>query len=136
MLWKILLQLLYIYFIPFHTVLVVGVARRGGGVGCGMELEWSVCGEMTTSSSSPLNNIRHATAMYHNQLDSIQLSPTPTIPNSSLVYQPRRRQRQRAMSSAISQKVFLLCRHNDTTTDTTTDDIDDNNTDDDTDDDN
>ena len=113
------------YFIPFHTVFVVGVARCGGGVGRGME--WSACGEMTTSSSLPLNNIRHATAMFHNQFDSIQLSPTPTIPNSSLVYQPQ--QRQRAISSAISQKYFCYV-------DITTDDIDDVNTDDDTDDDN
>ena len=50
--------------------------------------------------------------MYHTQLDSIQLSPAQTIPNSSLVYQPQQRQRQRAMSSAISRKIFLLCRHN------------------------
>ena len=85
-----------------------GVARRGGGWG-----GWN--GVRVVKRQHHHHHHHHWTisatppSMYHNQLDSIQLSPTQTIPNSSLVYQPR--QRQRAMSFATSWKV-LLYHHN------------------------
>jgi len=71
---------IYFRFIMYSSWLVVG---------WGWERS-SDCGEMTISPSS--NNICHATIDVPQC--SIQLSSTPTIPNSALVIQPRRQQRQ------------------------------------------
>ena len=53
------LQVLYIYFIPFHTVLVVVVACCGGGNGVRLVKRQHHHHCLTTSPSS--NNIRQAT---------------------------------------------------------------------------